>query len=165
MSTNNFLPHIVFLPEDRAQNSVLNGFLGHSSFINNKQISPLPLYGGRLEIDEKFEKNYLNDLKKFKDRHLVLLFDFDKKGVDKFKLVKEQLAQQDEDIRNRVYLLGPMDEPEDLRRATSLSLEKIGKKLAAECFENKLELWEHEHLKHNTSERRRLNVAVRSILF
>jgi hypothetical protein len=80
-------------------------------------------------------------------------------------LDEQFVSQFPEDVRDRVFLLGIQSEPEPLRKEYGDSLENIGKALATECYRNENQLWNHQLMAHNASERARLNAKVKGILF
>jgi hypothetical protein len=111
---------------------------------------------------DSFLNDHIAELRKWRERHLVLLIDFD----DDVESRTEQFVSQfPEDVRDRVFLLGIQSEPEPLRKEYGDSLENIGKALATECYRNESQLWNHQLLAHNASERARLNDKVKEILF
>lgn len=161
MSVNNDKPHVLVLPEDDANRQIANGFLIDPS-IKQRNIQVLPPAGGWGKVLDSFKKDHAEKLRKFKERHLVLLIDFDDHVAERQQQFLESFP---EDIRGRVFLLGTLSEPEPLRKECGDSLENIGKNLATECFHNKDGLWSHPQLAHNAEERKRLNDKVKSILF
>ena len=68
-------------------------------------------------------------------------------------------------MKDRVFVLGILSEPEELKKKISKTFEEIGECLAEDCPEKKNELWEHELLRHNESELNRIIVSVQSFLF
>lgn len=95
-------------------------------------------------------------------RRLILLIDFDK--------VESRLAHIQEaipaDLKDRVFVLGTWDEVEALNKSLGyIGSEAIGKDLAENCAENVETLWEHEQLRHNQAEVRRLVQSVKPFLF
>ena len=70
-----------------------------------------------------------------------------------------------DDLKNRVFVLGVLSEPEKLKSNSRMSFEKIGETLADGCPDNKNELWKDELLKHNEDELSRILALVRPFLF
>lgn len=161
MSVNNHKPHVLVLPEDDANRQIVIGFLLNPS-IQLRNIQPLPPAGGWGKVLGSFVEDHIKNLIRFKGRHLILLIDFDNHLEERRKYFLENIP---ENVRDRVFLLGTLSEPEPLRKQCGDSLEEIGKKLAAECYRNETELWGHPLLAHNAAERERLNEKVKSILF
>lgn len=161
MSVNNHKPHVIVLPEDDANRQIANGFLLDPS-IKLRNIQVLNPAGGWGKVLDRFLDDHVAELRKWPQRHLVLLIDFD--GVVDSRT--EQFASQfPEDVRDRVFLLGTQGEPEPLRKQYGDSLESIGKALATECYRDETKLWNHPLLAHNAAERMRLNAKVKPILF
>lgn len=95
---------------------------------------------------------------------MVLLVDFDNRVDEQTNRRDQVLAEVDEAVRDRVFVLGAQGEPEDLKAALG-SYEKIGKALARECAEGTRTTWEHPLLAHNRDELDRMMPAIRPILF
>lgn len=161
MSVNKHKPHVLVLPEDDANREIANGFLRELS-LNQRCIQILPIEGGWGKVLDAFVKRHLSGLRTHPQRHLVLLIDFDEQVEERMQLFMDVIP---EDVRERVYLLGTLDEPEPLRRDCGRSLEKIGETLAAACAADESGLWEHAFLKHNEPELNRLITNVKPFLF
>jgi hypothetical protein len=161
VSVNNYLPHVLVLPEDKANEELVNGFLLDPS-IQRRKVHVLPCAGGWSKVLDSFETTQVDGLRKYKDRHLILLIDFDNHVQERTEKFVETFP---EDVRDRVFLLGTKTEPEPLRKQLGQSLEQIGKTLAAECLHDEDTTWQHALLEHNVTERARLNAKVKGILF
>jgi hypothetical protein len=161
MSVNCYQPHVLVLAEDDANRQIANGFL-LDPCLRPRNIQVLSPSGGWSKVHRDVHADHIEGLRKYKDRHLVLLVDFDGNVEERAAYFRDSFP---EDIRDRVYLLGASSEPEPLRRACRNSLEEVGKILARECFQDESELWGHPLLMHNEIERKRLQANVKSILF
>ncbi len=161
MSVNNYLPHLLVLPEDKANEELANGFLLDPSIQQNK-VRVLPCAGGWSKVLASFEASQIEGLRRFPNRHLVLLVDFDDHVEERTEKFAEAFPA---DVKDRVFLLGTKTEPEPLRKQMRKSLEQIGKALAAECRLDEETTWKHDLLAHNTDERKRLNATVKGFLF
>lgn len=161
MSVNKNRPHVYILPEDDANRQIANGFLLDPS-IKLRNIEVLRPAGGWPKVLDSFLNDHVLGLRNNAHRHLILLIDFDGQVEER---TARFVSQFPGDVRDRVFLLGSMSEPEPLRKQCGDSLENIGKTLAAECFGDEKQLWAHPLLAHNETERTRLNASVRSILF
>jgi hypothetical protein len=117
--------------------------------------------GGWIKVTEQFEKTHINLMHRYEKRYMVLLVDFDERG-DRLETVQQIIP---DDLKDRVFVLGVLSEPEDLRKAKLGKLEDIGRDLARECRENKTDTWNHELLRHNTAELQRMTPTLRPILF
>lgn len=160
MSINKYLPHLLVLPEDEANANIVNGFVLHPQ-LNDRSIQVLPPAGGWTAVVEKFEKSYVPKMRQYSDRYMVLLIDFDTKD-NRFEYVSKRIP---DDLKSRVFILGVLDEPEDLRKTLGKSFESIGDNLAANCADSTNELWEHQLLKHNETELKRMAALVKPFLF
>jgi len=157
--TNNYLPHIHVLAEDDANRQIAHGFLLELN--DNRAVKVLPLPGGWKKTVEEFTKTYASEMRKFPERMMVLLIDFDD-DENRLSYVKSQIPEA---LKARVFVLGVLSEPENLRRDIKKSFEEIGEALAKDCSDNTHELWEHNLLKHNKAELDRMPLSVKSLLF
>ncbi|MDX9944468.1 MAG: hypothetical protein RBS35_06705 [Azonexus sp.] len=160
-SVNNYLPHVMVLPEDDANRQIVNGFLKDPS-LNLGAIRPLPIAGGWGKVREDLSASQAAQLRNHRQRHLVLLIDFDGQVDERTQSFQAAIP---EDVRDRVYVLGTQDEPEPLRKNCGVSLEKIGEQLAYACAHGEAGLWDHSMLKHNRAEVARLIQNVKPFLF
>lgn len=96
----------------------------------------------------------------YPDRFMVLLIDFD--GKEKRR--NEVKAEVPLNLRERVFVLGVLSEPEDLKKALG-SYESIGLALAKDCREGTDTTWRHKLLRNNDEELARLRKYVSPILF
>ena len=92
---------------------------------------------------------------------IALLIDFDE-YEDRLIYVNAQIP---DNLKNRVFVLGVLSEPESLRRDINKNFEKIGEALAKDCSDNTNELWGHYLLKHNKTELDRMISSVKPFLF
>lgn len=152
-------PHLMVLPEDRKDNDLANGFRQHLD-IEANQMHILPPAGGWTHVRDAFVTDHIREMRRYRHRWMVLLVDFDRRE-DRYARVFEAVP---EDLRDRVFVLGCSDEPEDLRRELSRSVEEIGEALADECVSNRRVTWNHPMLAHNAVELDRLCLAVRGFL-
>jgi len=160
VSVNNYLPHVIVLPEDDDNRQLANGFTIGTHFQRRLQI--LPVAGGWLKVVRQFQQSHVNRMREFCERRFVLLLDFD---GDEFQRRNDIEAEIPEDLRSRVFLLGVAKEPKDLRAESGQKLEAIGETLARECAENEAKFWNHPLLQHNELELERLRADVHPFLF
>jgi hypothetical protein len=161
MSVDVYNPHVIVLPEDDADRQIANGFLLDPS-IKLRNIQVLSPAGGWGKVLDSFLNDHVAELKKWPQRHLVLLIDFDDHVEDRTKMFVEKFPPE---VQDRVFLLGTRGEPEELRKQCGNSLENVGKALASECYYDETTLWNHKLLAHNAADRKRLNDKVKAILF
>jgi hypothetical protein len=161
MAVNKYEQHVWVVPEDDANRQIANGFNLHPTLDATRvHVGRHP--GGWLKVLAEFEQLHVDTLRKFTQRHLVLLIDFDGKGEERTAQFKSAFPLG---VADRVYVLGARDDPESLRTHTGLKFEGIGKALAGGCASGEPGLWSHDLLKHNEQERKRLMDAVKPFLF
>jgi hypothetical protein len=159
---NPYKSHIVVLPEDRANEQIVNGF---NNFLDlySRAIQIERPAGGWEKVVEKFLKNHVSEMtEKFPERMMVLLIDFDENYEYRFSYVKERIPKE---LEKRVFVLGVLSEPEKLRTNLKKIFENIGESLAKDCSDNTNELWGHALLKHNKNELDRMIQYVKPFLF
>ena len=143
MSPNRSRKHLVVLPEDKANQEIVNGFFLHPSLRRNvfQVLSPA---GGWTAVLKKFEDSHLPKLRKYKEMRSLLLVDFDR-NEQRLDHIKRQIP---DDVTKRVFVLGVWSEPEDLKSSLDKrqSLEDLGRVLSNECAEDSSNLWSHELL-------------------
>lgn len=161
MSVNVYKPHVIVLPEDDANREIVNGFLLDPS-LQERAIQVLPVAGGWVKVRSEFEDSHTQKLRKYPERHLVLLIDFDGQEINRRQSFLQVVPS---DVRERVYLLGTRDEPEPLRQECGTSLENVGEQLAKSCARGEVGLWGHIMLQHNQAEVDRLIQNVKPFLF
>jgi len=114
VSVNKYRDHVVVIPEDDANRQLVNGFLLHQSLkLRSIDVRP-PAGGWKKVLDSDLQEVISRNC-----RHLILLVDFD----DDFKGRKEYLEKRlPVEIRDRVYLIGCLSEPEILKKIVGLRL-------------------------------------------
>ena len=164
---NRYKPHLLVLPEDDANRQIANGFILNSN-VNEFAIQVLPIADGWGKLVDKFKDDHVSLMRRFPRRMMVLLIDFDRQG-ERLSYVKSQIPEA---LQDRVFILGVLSEPEDLKRIKKKfesigtgKLEQIGETLANDCSNNTNELWGHDLLKHNKTELDRMILSVKPFLF
>ena len=158
--SNNYRPHINVLAEDDANRQIANGFLLGPN-LNNRAVKVLPLPGGWKKTVEEFTKEYAPEMRQLRHRMMVLLIDFDD-NENRLSYVESHIP---DDLKARVFVLGVVSEPENLRTDIKKTFEEIGEALAQDCSENTNELSGHSLLKHNKGELDRMASSVKPFLF
>lgn len=161
MSLNKFMPHVYVIPEDHADEQIANGFVLHDQVKQNRIRVEQPA-GGWLEVLHKFKVEYIAHLQKYEQGHVIMLIDFDGKYDSKRTECEQAIPDE---LKQRVFVVGPKKEPEDIRREMGKNFEQIGFSLADDCFARTETIWSHEQLKHNDPDRQRLVQTVKPILF
>ncbi|MCZ7558425.1 MAG: hypothetical protein M5R41_18720 [Bacteroidia bacterium] len=160
MGINKFTQHLLILSEDDAVRQVVLGFLLDDR-VAIRRVQSLPVSGGCTKVRDAFLNDYAASMLDFPLRHILLVFDCDG-DVDRIPQLQQQIPA---DIRDRVFLLGSLHDPEALSRACGKKKEAIGKHLATECAEGSDALWSHEYLAHNQTEAARLSDIVVPFMF
>lgn len=160
MSVNPYRPHLFVLPEDNANTRLANAFHKYVDWNRYRQMQVLPEAGGWIEVLKRFNKDEVQGMDKWPDRFMLLLIDFDDKQ-DRLDSAKAEIPTH---LTERVFILGTLSEPEDLRAEIG-DYDIIGSALAKDCREETDTTWGHRLLQHNTSELDRLRQHVRPILF
>lgn len=158
---NRYQPHVIVLPEDDANRQLANGFVLALDEPAMRKIQILNEAGGWIKALNSFESDHVNYMDKFKDRHIVLLIDFDD-DPQRFNEATRKIPRR---LRNRTFVLGSRSDPESLQRAGMGTLEEIGGAIANDCRERKRSIWKHDLLRHNEAEIERMSQSVRAILF
>lgn len=162
MSVNKHQPHLLVLPEDDANRQLANGF--HLGCGQTRQMQILPVAGGWRKVLEEFHSAHVAQMARFTQRLLVLLLDFDRHHTERMAEVRQELNQAPPTVTERVFVLGVLSEPDDLKPTLGPSLETIGAILANECRIGSSSTWQHPLLHHNQPEAERLREHS-SILF
>jgi hypothetical protein len=160
MMVNNCQPHIWLIPEDDADRQLAIGFRKHDA-VDDRRMSIRAPAGGWSKVLDVFETEYLPRLHQYPAAHVVMLIDFD--GAEGRMT---HFAQRiPEDVRPRVFVIGPKNNPEALKRELKMTFENIGRALAQNCLDGDFQLWCQPQLENNDAELERLVAVVRPILF
>jgi len=160
MSVNKYKPHLYVIPEDDRDRQIADGFVLHAR-VDARQVQVVGPAGGWVRVLETFKKEYLPLLKNDK-AHVVLLIDFDGSPTERRAKIELEIPQE---LRSRVFVVGPRGTPESLRKSLGKDYEDIGKSLANDCDGGTLDVWGHEHLLHNERDRLQLVGTVKQFLF
>lgn len=159
MSVNRNRPHVYVLPEDDANRIVANGF--YVEIDSPRQVQILPVAGGWHRVLTVFTDGYAATMRANAHTHMVLLIDYDNSPTR----LADVYATIAADVRDRVFVVGSLDNPEALKAALGESLEQIGRTMAQDCRDGSTHAFGHEHLRHNDPELVRLRASVCSWLF
>lgn len=161
MSVNKDRPHLVILPEDDANSSLAHGFQLHDA-VNQRAIQILGNAGGWRKVIEGFNRPpELLLMNNKPTRHMLLLIDCDHQA-DRLDDIRNPIPAH---LRDRVFVLGVLSEPEKLKKNTSGGYEAIGKLLADDCHNDTNETWNHPFLRHNAAELERMKAKMKPFLF
>ncbi len=165
MSGNREKPHVIVLPEDEANEKIAIGFT-LSLNINARSIIIDKFAGGWRKVVSKFTTQLVPEMRKYRACIVLLLIDFDcYEGCSHKERLHRVTCDIPDDLKNRVFVLGVLSEPEKLKTKCRKSFEQIGEILADGCPDNKNELWMDELMKHNEDELSRILLSVRPFLF
>lgn len=159
MSVNRFKPHVLIIPEDRADEQLANGFVLHDQV---KNLHVMPYQGGWKAVLECFKNDYISYLNAWQQGYVIMLIDFDKEFQKRMETCTREIPEH---LKSRVFIVGPWDEPEGLPKILGANREKIGMALADECFHGIQVGWNNPHLKHNENECIRMRQQIREIIF
>jgi hypothetical protein len=158
MGVNKSRPHILVLPEDRANLQIATGF--QREVPRDRQMQVLRPARGWIRVLELFESEHASEMDRCEHRLMVLLIDFDGQAGR----LNEAKTRIPERLNDRVFVLGAWTKPEALKRDLG-SYEAIGAAMAKDCRQETDHIWGHQLLKHNAGELERLLAHVRPILF
>ena len=169
MSADKFKNHLIIIPEDDANRQIANGFENALTQKKSKAIQVLPIARGWKKVLDTFHKEHISNMRKYPKRNVLLLIDFDVKeggaGHDhRLDYMKESIPA---DLKNRVFVLGSLSNPEDLKKANNSpnTFEDIGKALAQDCFDGTNLIWGHDLLDHNQDDLKLMKKSVKPFLF
>jgi hypothetical protein len=158
---NKYAPHVYVIPEDDRDRQIADGFVLHHQ-VKDSRIQVVPPAGGWSKVLKTFRDEYIKKLNDYAHAHVIMLIDFDDH-------VDTRRAEFDKEIpdefKTRVYVIGSKNTPESLKNELKKSFEAIGTSLADDCEAGTTVWWDHEHLKHNELDRKRLVETVKPFLF
>jgi hypothetical protein len=160
MSANNHRPHLLVLPEDDANRQILVGFRNYHA-VNSRQMPIQNVAGGWLKALDAILEEHVAAMRTYPDRHVLLVIDFDNRPDRRGEIV----VQIPQDLQERFFVIGSLDEPERLFTSLRTRPEALGELLAADCDHGTNTTWSHEMLSHNAAEIQRLTVKVKPFLF
>lgn len=157
---NRHRPHVYVIPEDDANRQIAVGFeLDYRLRSRALQVMK-PAGGWRVVIDIIIDE-YIPILQSNPNANVVGIIDCD--GYE--GRISEEFDRIPENLSDRVFILGTLRNPETFKRSVRLSFEKIGGKLADECFCERFHLWDHGDLIHVRDQVQRAKSILRTILF
>ena len=101
MSPNRYQPHLLVIPEDKANQDIVNGFLLHVEY-NARQLQVLGFANGWLKGKDKLLELSEGDLVKNKNAHALLLIDHDGDSA-RGSNIKALIS---DDVKDRVFVIG-----------------------------------------------------------
>jgi hypothetical protein len=158
---NRYESHVYVIPEDDRDRQIAVGFIDHHK-VQHPRIQVMPVAGGWRNVLKMFHDEYIQKLRDYPKGHVVMLIDFDGEFEERRGEFEQAIP---DDLKPRVFVVGPGHTPEALKNEVNKSFEKIGAALADDCDAGTAGLWDHQQLKHNDSDRERLVQTVRPFLF
>lgn len=155
MSANKYDHHLLVIPEDDANRQIMTGFNTHRN-VNSRQIQVEPVADGWLKAFETFQSDHVRKMGELDKRHVLILIDFDN-HPERLEKAKEYIP---ETLRDRVFVLGCLSEPEEIRSATGMSKEELGEALADACLSGLGDVWKNPILAHNQVELERMKNTI-----
>jgi hypothetical protein len=159
-AVNKYKPHLYVIPEDDADRQIVNGFAFHHG-ITSGSLQVMPIAGGWAKVIETINDEYVPKLRNSTHAHVLGVIDCD----EDTERIPSELAKFPDELRDRIFLLGPFDEPEAFKKALNKQFQVIGELLANECYSGEFEIWNHEHLAHIANEIQRANGRLNPVLF
>ena len=160
MAVNKYVPHLYVIPEDDANRQMAVGF-EKDYRIRARAIQILRPAGGWKKALDWLSDEYYRVLDEKANSRVLVLIDCDQ---DVYRIAGA-LDSVPEHLKDRVFILGAMSEPEKLKQELNLTFEKIGEEIANACFDDGVTVWNHDQLKHNASEVERLRSNLFSVVF
>lgn len=160
IAVNEYRPHVYVIPEDDADRQFAAGFELDFRLVP-RAMQIMPVAGGWEKVIAKILADYVPKVRSNPYTHIVGIIDCDNRP----DRIAELLSRIPADVRDRIFLLGTRDDPQAFRNAVRLSFEKIGIRLADECFQQEFSLWRHDQLIHIGIEIDRAEATLRPILF
>lgn len=157
MSANQYLPHLLVIPEDDANRDIVNGFRSHLS-VKSRQIQVENVAGGWGKALELFVDAHAEPMRhgRLKARHILILIDLD----GRTNRIEEARQKVPADLTDRVFIMGSLQTPEKLAAALGISKEKIGEALTDECLGDRSNVWSDSQLRHNLPELKRMQASI-----
>jgi len=158
---NRYKDHLYIIPEDDRDRQLAQGFRLYDQ-VNTQRIQIMPPAGGWANVLAQFQTEYVQQLRQYPLGRVVLLIDFDGDYGNRRGRFGTDIPV---DLRERVFVVGARETPEELKRELGQSFEEIGKSLADACYRGVDGHWGHDHLRHNDPDRHRLVRDVKPFLF
>lgn len=161
MSANKYTQHLIVIPEDQAVRDMVNGFSTLLE-INERQFYVYDLARGWERGKETLLKLSKGYMREYPSSYALLIVDFDR-NAHRGSEIKNQIP---EEVRDRVFVVGVLNEPVNLKNSTGMKFEQLGLQIAEGCKDSNIDFWERQELlAHNVDEIRRLSKAVRNLFF
>ena len=160
MSVNKEKPHLFILPEDQANADLARGFQLHHA-VTNRAIQVLNKAGGWRKVIDYFIQEEVPYMDRTPHRHMLLLIDCDG-HPERIDEIRNDIPAN---LQDRVFVLGVLSEPEQLKSNVRGGYQAIGLRLADDCDGDTDVTWGHPLLRHNAAELERMKNKVKAFLF
>lgn len=130
--------------------------------VNQRAIKILPNARGWKNVVAKFKNVHVNEMAMWPKRSVLLIIDFDHQAAIRLKCIRRLIP---DDLNDRVFILGSLSEPEDIKTNLQMSFESVGRSLAQDCVDDTRTVWGHDLLKHNETELDRMIPFIKPFLF
>lgn len=124
MSVNKYKPHLFIIPEDDADRQIAVGFELRGN-IKARSLQIVNTAGGWLKVIDLIETEYIPILKKYPKSQVLGIIDCDNHP----ERIIESLNRFPEEFRDRIFLIGTLKDPQELKKNVNLSFERIGEDL------------------------------------
>ena len=158
---NRYADHLYVIPQDDCDRQLADGFVLHDQ-VKTPRIQVMPPAGGWADVLKKFQTEYIKRLREDRLGRVVMLVDFNGDYNNRRAQFENEIPS---DLKERVFVIGARETPEELRRELGKSFEEIGMSLADACLKGIDGDWRHDHLRHNDPDRKRLVQMVKPFLF
>lgn len=149
---NYYKKHLYVILEDDQYQKIMNG-VNLSFHVKDDVIKISNFSDGWKKVFKDFQSS-ISLLRKFQERHILLLMDFDYEFKSRFEEFSKSVPDE---FKNRVFILGiDNKESEDLAKYFKCNSEEVGKKLVEDCPDGDLSHWKNPHLKCNLPEIERM---------
>ncbi len=160
MAVNKYIPHLFVIPEDDANRQMAIGF-EKDDRIRARSLQIVAPAGGWSKALEKLKGEYYRVLESNPNSHVLVIIDCDQDS----QRIPCALAKVPGHLQNRVFIIGTLSEPEELRKSLNGTLEMIGESVAQECYDPNQLIWKHDQLQHNSTEVIRLKSVLFPVVF
>lgn len=156
--TNKYKSHLDILCEDDINKEIAQGLIEMLDYPSQTRIKFLDVAGGWEKCLHRL-KDYIDELIRYETKSLLIIMDFDECIDDRKACFAEILNGIQDEVRNRVFLVGSYYEPEKLKRDLGLMghNDNVGRMLLEDCIDGN-QFWHTIHLKHNLDELTKLKM-------
>jgi hypothetical protein len=152
---NKYQPHVFLIPEDDANREVALALLLELD-IDPAKYKLFLAARGWPHVVESFLRDHVNGMNRFQQRYLIMLIDMDN-HPERLENIRAQIPV---DLEERVFILGTLSEPEDLKPDLGSSFDDVGVMLGRDIRDSTGRAWGHALLQINQPELDRLKTHL-----